>query len=715
MTEPTRLPLVLADIYRTHSISQIALSPDGKMAAYIESEAFKTHDQYIDNLWMVQTPGEHPPHRLTRQKCHDSHPLWSPNGRYLAFLSDRPVEFGLEPDKGPEAEASDEKTTQLWVLDIGFGGEPHQLTNRPEGVQDFSWSPDSLQLVIESRDPSPKEAAYLKARRNPKEPGAIVIDRVQHKADGSGYLDDVKSHLFIVDRESLTTTPLTEGPANETHPVWSPDGRWILFSSNRTGDADNNRREDLWLIRPDRTAVKRVTRGDVDAHLAQFSSDSRHIAFIASSLPENSYVLDQIMVVSMADTVPVSDLTTCIGVGWREIGGIVPDSPGTDPIAHAHRYPIPIERTPATLLGQDFTGTVSGRLVWEGPHHILALAHHQAQQKLVRFGLPEGHEILAPNDRNGTIDSFDAASANIVMIQNRPDDSRQVYSMSDGAMHCLTRINPWLTNRTLGKYRWIQYPNHDGDTIEGLLLMPPGYQPDQDRAPLLVNIHGGPMWYDTAQFEFDTQYWANRGYLVLMVNYRGSISYGEKFCQSIQSDWGPREHDDVMCGVDYLVERDWVDPDRLYCTGFSQGGIMTNWAIGHTDRFRAAVSEHGMWDYSSAFGTDDCHLWWQDDIGVPWQNPETYYRMSPLNGLASISTPLLITAGEHDWRCPLNQAEELYMALKKRGVPTQLIIYPGEHHGISRPARAIDRLERIDRWLAAYGGQPVDAVDQTGS
>lgn len=158
---------------------------------------------------------------------------------------------------------------------------------------------------------------------------------------------------------------------------------------------------------------------------------------------------------------------------------------------------------------------------------------------------------------------------------------------------------------------------------------------------------GRPIW-------FDTQYLASQGYLVLLVNYRGSISYGERFCAVIRGDWGHREHDDVMSGVQAVLDRGWADPDLLYCTGFSQGGIMTNWAVGHTDIFRAAASEHGMWDYTAAYGTDDCHLWWQDDIGVPWQNEEKHRTMSPSSGLQNIRTPLLITAGEVDWRCPLS-------------------------------------------------------------
>jgi dipeptidyl aminopeptidase/acylaminoacyl peptidase len=164
-----------------------------------------------------------------------------------------------------------------------------------------------------------------------------------------------------------------------------------------------------------------------------------------------------------------------------------------------------------------------------------------------------------------------------------------------------------------------------------------------------------------------------------------------------------------MCGVDAVIAHGWADPTRLYCTGFSMGGIMTNWAVGHTDRFRAAVTEHGVWDYISAFGTDDCHLWWQDDYGVPWQNRAAYFASSPMSGLSQIRTPLLITAGEHDWRCPLSQAEQLYVALKKRGVDTELVIYPGEHHEAdTRPARAVDRLRRIDEWFYRYGGIPVD-------
>ncbi len=697
--------LTLNDTYLVKNIQSPALSPDGEFVAFVLSEPIRGMDGNTENLWIVSTRGGEP-YRLTRNRAHDAHPQWSPDGRYLAFLSDRPKELELIKDDEWEKAPPESKHAQIWIFDRVQGGEPRQLTDRDEGVASFDWAPDGSAIVFAGRDPSEEEAQYLKAIRDEKKPGPLVIDRVQHKADGEGYLDNVKTHLFVADLTTRAVRRLTNGASNEEHPGWSPDGRWILFASNRTGDADNNRRTDLWLINPEGSETRRLTQGDVGAHDYAFSPNGLEVAFISSVAPENSYVLDQLCVVRVEDAAPIRSLSEAIGQGWSSIGGIVADQLLGDPVNHARVYPVPLAKTPLELVSKSYDGTFSRVVGWTDDQHILALAHHRAQQKLVHFGLDGAVEALMPEERIGTVVDADANAAGMVAVYNRPEHGRELYAATDGRFQRLTFIGEWLNDRTLGTYHWIQYPNHDGETIEALVLAPPGFDRGRDHAPLLVNIHGGPMWYDTPQFEFDTQYWANRGYLVLMVNYRGSISYGEPFCQSIQGDWGPREHDDVMSGVDYLVSEGWTREDQLFCTGFSQGGIMTNWAVGHTDRFRAAVSEHGMWDYLSAFGTDDCHLWWQDDLGVPWQNAETYYRISPMSGLMNIRTPLLITAGEHDWRCPLNQAEELYVALKKRGVPTELVIYPGEHHAITRPSRAIDRLERIDRWLARYGGIP---------
>ena len=707
--------ITLDDIYRHTQVREISLSRDGSRAAFILDAPRRLDDDHIRNLYLLNlgAPGE--PHRLTRGAFRDAQPRFSSDGRYLAFLSNRPDEWEVasitpvsgtgEADK-PAADEKEEPKAQVWVLDLRDGGEPRQLSLRPEGVESFSWSPDGTRIVIESRDPSDEQQAYLKSLRDKKKPGPFVLTRVQHKADGAGFLDDVPHHLFAVNVVDRSETRLTAGKASETAPVWSPGGDAILFSSNRTGDPDQNGRTDLWLVHPDTRAVRRLTRGDVNAAGAVFSPDGSQVAFMAGREPENSYVVQHVMAMDVADALLVDDFESAIGQGWTEIGGVVPDDPGLDPIQNARVYPIAADRTPARILTEGMRGPAV-QLTWPEPERLIAMAGHEGQWRLCAVN-PDGRWILEePATRLYSVSGFDAAGGRVVAVMDSPQSGQEIYRIdhANPAVRISQLEKAWLTDRNLADVRVIRYLDHDGVDVEALVTLPPEFRPGEDPpAPLLVMIHGGPMAFDAPGFDFDAQYFAGLGYVILQVNYRGSISYGEDFCRSIQGRWGPMEHDDVMCGVDEVIKLGWADPDRLYCTGFSQGGIMTNWAVGHTDRFRAAVSEHGMWNYEAAFGSDDCHSWWQDDLGVPWQNKDLYRQISPMSGVDQIRTPVLITAGEIDWRCPLDQAEQLYVALKKRGVETALVVYPGEHHAITRPTRAIDRLTRLRDWLHSHGG-----------
>jgi len=771
----TREPFRLADYYALRSPSQPAVSPDGSRVAFVVQGYRKKENDRYQNLWLTSTDGSGEPHRLTRGNTSDASPAWSPDGRYLAFLSTRPHELevaarlaeekessgagGLETSgeggggsetgdsgdsgdtggtgggtggdtddtgaTGDDGDGDEKPRPQIWVLDMELGGEPRQLTWREEGVESFDWSPDGRSLAFASRDPTKEQKEYLKSIRGKgrtKDKGPLVIDRVQHKYDPTGYLDNVRTHLFIVDFASREVARLTGGPCDETSPRWSPAGDWIVFVSNRTGDPDNNNRRDLWLIRPDGRETRRLTFGDVDASDPRWSPDGRWVAFLSSREPENVYVLRHLMAVEASGAESVEDLARCVGVGWSEIGGVVPDDPAGDPVERARVYPVPERSTPVRVLTEGLDRPVLYEPpVWIGPGELLVLAGDRGQTRLAMASLESGPLFVFPAvDRMCTLTWAHAAGGTVVVGMERPESGPALYALPtagldtlppvDGRALRLTFFNDDLfARRATTVYERVLFENSDGDKVEALVAFPPGTDPSTASGlPVLVNIHGGPMWYDSPGFEFDVQYWAGRGYLVLMVNYRGSISYGEDFCQVIRGGWGPREHDDVMKGVDEVIRRGWADPDRLFCTGFSQGGIMTNWAVGHTDRFRAAATEHGVWDYVAAYGTDDCHLWWQDDLGVPWQNMEGYRRMSPMSAVDRIKTPLLITAGEVDWRCPLSQAEQLYLSLKKRGVPTQLVIYQGERHAITRPRRAIDRIARICRWLAAFGGQPFD-------
>lgn len=693
------------DIFQYRQPRQLALAPDGSRVAFVLETPSRLHDERMASLYWVDARSGGAAHRLTRGASREQSPQWSPDGRYLAFLSTRPDELELAPDDPKPPSEDPEPRAQIWVLDLLAGGEPRQLTRRPEGVAQFCWSPDGTEIAFSARDPSPAQEAYLRAIRDKKRPGPLVIDRVQHKHDGDGYLDNVSTHLFVIHVPSRAERRLTDGSASETDPRWAPDGQWIVFSSNRTGDPDNNARNDLWLINPQTAVTRRLTQGDVDASGAVFSPDGHEVAFISSLEPENSYRLRHVMAVRVADSTAVEDLAHDIGQGWTRVGGVVPDGPAADPVAQARVYPIAASATPFRVLTEGIVGPVAA-VRWPEADTLWALVADRGQWRLASLSVTGRLQYHVPDGPMGSVNGFDAVPGMTIALVDQPDTAGELYRVTPGhALQRLTHLHDeWLSQRALGSVQRIAYRNHDGVTIDAVVVSPPAFDPAAGPAPLLVNIHGGPMSFDPPAFDFDAQYWAARGYLVLMPNYRGSISYGEPFCQVIQGRWGPMEHDDVMCGVDELVSRGWADPERLYCTGFSQGGIMTNWAVGHTDRFRAAVSEHGMWDYVAAYGTDDCHLWWQDDLGVPWQNEETYRRISPLSGVEHIRTPLLITAGELDWRCPLNQAEQLYLALKKRGVPTELVIYPGEHHAITRLSRAVDRHRRIMAWLARYGG-----------
>lgn len=708
--------ITLDDIYRYAQVREISLAPDGTRAAFVLEAPRRADDDRMPNLYLLnlEAPGE--PHRLTRGAFKDSRPQFSHDGHYLAFLSNRPDEWEVaesrqpEPTSaeksGPDGDNDGEPKAQVWVLDLHRGGEPRQLTRRPEGVESFAWSPDGTRMVVESRDPSPEQEAYLKSLRNKKKPGPFVLTRVQHKADGAGFLDDVPHHLFIVNMADRSETRLTAGPASETNPIWSPVDDSILFSSNRTGDPDQNGRVDLWLIHPETRTVRRLTRGDVNAASAVFSPDGAQVGFISGREPENAYVVQHVLVMNVADGLAVENLESFIGQGWTEIGGVVPDDSGPDPVQNARVYPVAAERTPARILTEGMRGPVV-HLTWPEPGRLVAMAGHEGQWRLSSV-YPEGRwELQEPTERLATLTGFDAKGRRTVAVIDSPQSGQSIYRVDEStpAVAISPLQNAWLAGRNTAEVRVIRYADHDGVEVEALVTLPPGFLAGEaPPAPLLVMIHGGPMAFDAPAFDFDAQYFAGLGYVVLQVNYRGSISYGEDFCRIIQGRWGPMEHDDVMCGVDELIRLGWADPDRLFCTGFSQGGIMTNWAVGHTDRFRAAVSEHGMWNYEAAFGSDDCHSWWQDDLGVPWQNKDLYREISPMSGVDQIRTPVLITAGEIDWRCPLDQAEQLYMALKKRGVETALIVYPGEHHAITRPTRAVDRLTRLRDWLHHHGG-----------
>nr|WP_223301708.1 prolyl oligopeptidase family serine peptidase [Haladaptatus sp. R4] len=308
-----------------------------------------------------------------------------------------------------------------------------------------------------------------------------------------------------------------------------------------------------------------------------------------------------------------------------------------------------------------------------------------------------------------TVRTFDVAGGTVAFLLTDAGtvgelSTVDVNDLDTGEPIRITALNESFeeTHATPGCRR-VVYENESGDDIEGFAYYPTDFDPDDPAPrPLVVSIHGGPVAYDAPEFSFEYAYWADRGYIVFRPNYRGSSSYGQEFSEVIRGEWGPRESEDVLAGVDHLVERGWVDSDRTFVTGLSYGGITTGFLVTRTDRFAAAAAEHGIYDLRSAYGTDDAHLWWENDFGLPWENPEGYDAASSITDVENVETPLLVTAGDEDWRCPPSQSEQLYVSVKKRGVPSKLVIYQGEHHNIGDPDRAVHRIEQLTEWFETY-------------
>jgi dipeptidyl aminopeptidase/acylaminoacyl peptidase len=686
-------------LYDITSIVDTAVSPGGDRIAFLTREYDPTEDERVTSLWVVPAAGSRDPHRLSRASTVNS-PTWSPDGSKLGCIAtrDRDPDLRVGRDNGSdegtsdtEAESSDREDDsendeedesggqdgpkpQVWAFDMDRGGDARQITTHDEGVQEFDWGPHGERVVITARDPTDEQQEYLDQR---EEDGPIETERLQHKYDGQGWLDEVTTYLFVVDAETRECNRLDD--ANDggnsflggMEPSWGPTDR-IAFVANHTDRPDDNYVRDIYTIDPDGKNRKQITESELTAGSPTWNPDGETLAFVGRD-PVNWYAPREVFVTD--------------GEEYHSISG-------------------------------DLNRTVywGASACWLDEETLLTLVGDGGQTRFARLHVDsEPERVFEAQDELETLGTLDSGGETIAIHRSHPTDGTDLFRLDvddldtdgdgeDDPTTALTDLNSaFLDDHPTPGCTRISFEGANGDEVEALVYYPEEFDPENpDERGIVLNIHGGPMVYDAPGFRFQDSYFTSRGYLVCKVNYHGSTSYGREFCESLRGNWNSLEVEDLLAGVDELIERGWADPDRLFPTGFSQGGINTAYLVTADDRWAAAAAEHGIYDLRSSFGTDDSHVWLEADYGLPWENPEGYEEGSSITDVENIETPLLLTAGENDWRCPPTQAEQLYVSVRKQGVDAKLVIYPGEHHNVGSPDRAIHRLETLDEWFATY-------------
>ncbi len=630
-----RRALTIDDMFEIQRVGDPQISPDGEWVAYTVSQTDLDEGRSETRIWMISAGGGDAI-SMTGTGSSASRPRWSPDGRYLSFLASR-----------------NEGKTQVWTLNR-LGGEAVQLTDIGQGVQSYDWAPDGSGLLLTLRDSTEED-------EEDDEPEPWVIERLQFKRDNVGYLvDDRWNHLYVYTIADKSLRQITSGEFNASQPAWSPDGRRVAFVANRTENPDANENSDIWIVDAENTdkgaSLWRVTSNPGSDNSPAWSPDGRFLAYVTSMEPRIIWYATRHLAVISVDGGSPQLLTMSL-----------------DRNVNSPRF------------------TADGRSIYFG-------LEDSGERHLARVDV-SGRNLTRPIGGPRRVSSATMGpNGELAALISEPHLPTEVFLLANGRLDRLTKTNDeFLEGIRLAEVENIHFQSRDGTEVEGFLFTPPDYEPGR-RYPTLLRIHGGPVSQYDFGFRFEAHLFAANGYAVVLTNPRGSSGYGQDFSLAIWQDWGNKDFEDVMAGVDHVIERGIADPDRLGVGGWSYGGILTNYVITKTDRFKGAITGASEVLYVANYGHDHYQRQWEAELGLPWENREAWERISPFNSVENIVTPTLIMGGEHDWNVPILNSEQLYQALRRLGRTTQLVVYPGEHHGIRRPAFQKDRYERYLAW-----------------